>query len=74
MRAFIAQLIHQPLSGMEPDSGLGATPGWDSFAQLNVMMELERRFGIDITDEAIRSYSLLANILKLEADRENVDG
>ncbi len=73
MKDFIAQLVRQPSSAMGPEAGLGATPGWDSFAQLNVMMELEKRFGIDITDDSIRRYSTLAHVLELEAERGNGD-
>ena len=68
MEDFIAGLLKNPSSPFPPGAGLGVTPGWDSFTQLSIMIELESRFGIDINDESIRKYSYLKDILLLEPD------
>jgi acyl carrier protein len=48
-RSMIAKLLSRGSTDLADDSALGETPGWDSFAQLNIMLELERRYGIAIT-------------------------
>ena len=62
IRTMIAGFLHCRPDDIARTAALGETPGWDSFAQLNIMMELERRFAIPITDETIRTYSRFAAI------------
>lgn len=69
MRRVIAKFLNRQPTDIPDDSALGMTPGWDSFAQLNIMMELERRYGIEITDTTIRAYSNLAAIVRLAEER-----
>lgn len=68
-RSMIAEYLSRGSTDLADDSALGVTPGWDSFAQLNIMLELERRYGIAITDETIRAYSNLAAIDRLAKER-----
>ena len=68
-RSMIAKLLSPGATDLADDSALGETQGWDSFAQLNIMLELERRYGIAITDETIRAYSNLAAIDRLAKER-----
>ncbi len=68
-RSIIAKFLSRGSADLADDSALGETPGWDSFAQLNIMLELERRYGIAITDETIRAYSNLAAIDRLAKER-----
>jgi acyl carrier protein len=46
------------------DSGLNRHPAWDSLGHLSVMIALQREYGIEITDENIRRFELLAAILE----------
>jgi acyl carrier protein len=46
------------------DSGLNRHPAWDSMGHLEVMMALERHYGIEITDKTIRHFEKIANILQ----------
>ena len=68
-RSMIAKFLSRGSTDLADDSALGETPGWDSFAQLNIMLELERRYGIAITDKTIRAYSNLATIDRLAKER-----
>jgi acyl carrier protein len=68
MRDLIAEYLKLPPTQLSDTAGLGETPGWDSFTQLSIMIELEQRFGIPITDETIRAYSNLAAIARLEQE------
>ncbi len=59
--------------GCKPDSltlasRLGVHQGWDSFGHLEVMMELERLFGVEINDENIRRFSTFGEILTLASE------
>lgn len=69
IRNMIAELLQCRAADLAADAALGDTPGWDSFVQLNIMMELERRYGIVITDDTIRAYSTLAAIDHLVKER-----
>jgi acyl carrier protein len=50
----IAAALDCPPSSLTMDSALGLHPAWTSLGQLSILMELEQRFGIAITDETIR--------------------
>lgn len=50
----IAEALDCPVETLDRDSALGRHPAWDSMGQLNIMLALERRFGLPITDETIR--------------------
>jgi acyl carrier protein len=69
MRTMVAELLNCRPVDLASDAGVGKTPGWDSFAQLNIMLELERRYRIPITDETIHAYSNLAAIDHLSKER-----
>ncbi|MGO9006101.1 MAG: acyl carrier protein [Beijerinckiaceae bacterium] len=69
VRNMIAEFLQRQPADLADNAALGDTPGWDSFVQLNIMMELERRYGVDITDETIRAYSSLAAIDGLVKER-----
>jgi len=69
LHSVIAGLLNCQLASLSPTSALGETPGWDSFAQLNIMLELERRYAIPITDDTIRAYSNLPAITALARER-----
>lgn len=62
IRSMIAGFLQCRPDDIATTAALGETPGWDSFTQLNIMLELERRFAIPITDETIRTYSRFAAI------------
>lgn len=60
--ALVAAALDCAPDSLGPDSGLGTHPQWDSIGHLEIMLALESRFGIAITDETIRRYATLAAI------------
>lgn len=57
MRELVATILECSPESIGGDAALGVHPRWDSFAQLSIMLTLEDKFGIPITDETIRRYS-----------------
>ena len=45
-----------------PGSALGVHPNWDSFGHMSLMLELEKHYGIEISDDTIRKYETFAMI------------
>lgn len=61
----ISEILKVPPTDLTPDSALGVTPGWDSMAHVDIMMVLEDRLGIEISEESLESLTTLGSILHL---------
>lgn len=61
----IAKVLKISLENLTDESELGITPGWDSMAQVDIMMLLEESLGIEITEHTLQKYSRFSNILEL---------
>lgn len=46
-------------------AGIGNAPGWDSLAQIRLVMEIESAFGVDIPSEAITELTTYERILQM---------
>lgn len=46
-------------------SGIYDHPDWDSFGHLQIILEIERRFDMQVTDEDILKYSSMKEIINL---------
>ncbi|MDF1845381.1 MAG: SDR family NAD(P)-dependent oxidoreductase [Rubripirellula sp.] len=46
------------------DGGLGVTPGWDSLSQIELVLEIERAFGLSFTSQEIASLSTYTDLEK----------
>ncbi len=62
---FVAAAIDCDPASLRPDSALAQHPNWDSLSHLNVMVMLEREFGVVIDDASIEKYSRLSAIEEL---------
>ena len=69
IRQLLAEILHCSPNSITAQSALGVDPRWDSMAQLNIMLALEERYGIEITDESIREYSQFEALERLEKSR-----
>ncbi len=63
--ALLANATGGEPSSFPPDSALGQHPQWDSVSHINVMLELEKEFGVIIDDASIEKYSRLSAIDEL---------
>lgn len=65
----ISSILKVPTADLTPDSALGVTPGWDSMAHVDIMMVLEERLGIEITEDLLGAMTTLDGMMKqLEID------
>ncbi len=66
-RAFLSECLQ---AGAPPEAASRDTwPAWDSFAHLSLMLALEQRFGVALTDENVARFSSLAALEALFAER-----
>ncbi len=63
--ALLAGAIGGEPGSFPPNSALGSHPQWDSVSHINVMLELEKEFGVTIDDASIEKYSHLSAIDEL---------
>lgn len=63
-RQLVASALRCDEQSIQPDSALSVHPSWDSFAHLGVMLELEKYYGVVISDESIRHYETFVMIQK----------
>lgn len=45
-----------------PDAAMGKTRGWDSMSQVRIMLDLEEKFGVDISSDQFGELTSLARI------------
>jgi acyl carrier protein len=58
---------------LSEDSEMYRTFGWDSFGHLNVLLALEREYGITVDDDAVDVYRTMHGIRRrYEALREGL--
>ena len=60
----VANAIGCSPDSLSDDSAMYRDFGWDSFGHLNVILTLEREYGIEVDDAAVESYSTMREILK----------
>ena len=46
------------------EGGMGITPGWDSLAQIQIMLEVEKEFEIKFTSDEFESLKTFEDLLK----------
>ena len=51
LRSLVANALKVQPEQIGPEDGLLKTPGWDSMAHVSIMLEIERTFGVDISEE-----------------------
>ncbi len=61
----ISQILKVSPTDLTPDSALGIAPGWDSMAHIDIMMVLEDRLGVEITEDLLESLTTIESILQL---------
>lgn len=59
----VAEALNCDPASLNADSGLNRHPDWDSMGHLNVMLALERLYGIEINDQSIVRFGAMAAIV-----------
>jgi acyl carrier protein len=65
VKSIIAQVLFVEETSIMSDSGLGNPQEWDSFAQISIMLEIERKFARRFTPEEIANHTIVESIITL---------
>jgi len=60
-------LFSLPDLELGPETGFAEIPGWDSLSHVNVIFEVERRFGVRFSDQELDRLQGLATIGELQS-------
>ncbi len=52
----LASALRCSPDAINSESALAVHPNWDSFGHMSVMLELEKHYGIEVSDETIRHF------------------
>lgn len=47
-----------------PDAAMGKTPGWDSIAQVDLILALEQRFGVQVAPDLFGQLTSVPALVK----------
>lgn len=62
----LAEILKVSPESLTGECGLGSIAQWDSVAQIDIMIYLEKNYNIEINESSLDIYSTLKNILALE--------
>jgi acyl carrier protein len=57
VRALVAEALQVPVERITPELEFGGIPEWDSMGHMNVIMQLEERFGVPVDAELIATLT-----------------
>ena len=63
--ALVASVLNLPAGAVDPDASMESIPQWDSVAQLNICLEFQERFGVDLDMDTIASATNVARLASL---------
>ena len=67
VRDLLAGALQVPAEAVSPDLSFGDLPQWDSMGHMEVMVQLEERFGVEVSADtiaALTSLPAICNYLK----------
>jgi acyl carrier protein len=68
LMAFVAQKLR--LKEIEPGAAMGKTRGWDSMAQVELVLSLEEKYGVSVPPDMFGELSTLPAILSFLNSRQ----
>ena len=57
VRELLAGALQVPAEAVSPDLSFGDLPQWDSMGHMEVMMQLEERFGVEVSADTIAALT-----------------
>jgi acyl carrier protein len=63
----VANALKCPRGNLNPESAMYRDHGWDSFGHIQIVLALEERFGMSMTDEQVQQSRTMQGILTLWA-------
>jgi len=67
LAGLLADVCGAPVSSLGPEAAPGVTPGWDSYATLNLIAAVEEELGVAITTPESMAIKTLDDIVRLVA-------
>ena len=71
VRAIIARVIECRKSDLSDDAMMGRFPKWDSFAHVEIIIELEKLLEIEIDDSTVEKLTTLRALEEFCSDHAN---
>ncbi len=68
-RVWLSRILQCPSEAVADDSSIVTHPGWDSFAQVEIMIHLETHYGIEMNEETVARYTSFEAILELHDEQ-----
>lgn len=72
--AAIKRILHSALTNEIQHGGMDSTPGWDSLAQIQILLEVEKEFKISFSSndfEKLRNFSGILDVITLHSGQSN---
>lgn len=66
----ISQILKVSPKDLESTAALGFTESWDSFAHVEIMLLLEEKFLVEMSEVTLEKYSNLKSILDLSSSSD----
>jgi len=63
LRSVFISVLNDPAINFDLDTRLGQTEGWDSFAQINLIIEIESTFGVEFDSDEFSELTSVEKIL-----------
>jgi len=70
---WIAELFEEPVENIQPGTAREAIPMWDSLGVLTLMAELDERFQIALTTDAVLAMCRVDDILSILEDHDKLN-
>ena len=70
----IKRILHSALTNEIQHGGMDSTPGWDSLAQIQILLEVEKEFKISFSSndfEKLRNFSGILDVITLHSGQSN---
>ena len=64
IREIVSDVTQMPVEAISEKSGASNVYGWDSVAQLNIIVAVETEFGVTFTGDEIHSLNSVGQILE----------
>jgi len=68
IKLIVAEVLNMDSSQISNDSGIGLTPGWDSLKQIEILLQIERRFEIRFASQDFSGLGSVSSISNAVTD------
>ncbi len=69
LKRILSEVLDLPPERIREDAAMENTPGWDSLAQINIILSLEQSFGVSIDPAQAATMTNVAAIRRVLAEQ-----